>query len=64
MHMYMYMYIRLHTYIHTFIITRYKFAREKTYTVEPVLKDYLSGHKTMISQDSWSLVTGSINTEM
>ncbi len=29
-------------------------------TVEPVLKDRPTGHKNMISQDRWSLVTGSV----
>ncbi len=28
-------------------------------TVEPVLKDHPIGHKNMVSQDRWSLVTGS-----
>ncbi len=30
------------------------------YTVEPVLKDLPFGHKSVVSQDRWSLVTGSI----
>ncbi len=29
-------------------------------TVEPVLKDHPFGHKNVVSQDSWSLVTGSV----
>ncbi len=29
-------------------------------TVEPVLKDHAVGHKNMVSQDRWSLVTGSV----
>ncbi len=29
------------------------------YTVEPVLIDHPFGHKNMVSQDRWSLVTGS-----
>ncbi len=29
-------------------------------TVEPVLKDRSIGHKNMVSQDRWSLVTGSV----
>ncbi len=31
----------------------------KTTTVEPVLKDRSIGHKDIVSQDRWSLVTGS-----
>ncbi len=30
------------------------------YTVEPVLKDHLIGHKNVVCQDRWSLVTGSV----
>ncbi len=30
------------------------------YTVEPFLKDCPIGHKNMVSQDRWSLVTGSV----
>ncbi len=30
------------------------------YTVEPALKDRPIGHKNMVSQDRWSLVTGSV----
>ncbi len=28
------------------------------YTVEPVLEDHPMGHKNVVSQDRWSLVTG------
>ncbi len=31
-----------------------------TYTVESALKDYPIGHKNMVFQDRWSLVTGSV----
>ncbi len=31
-----------------------------TNTVEPALKDHPIGHKNMVSQDRWSLVTGSV----
>ncbi len=30
------------------------------YTVKPILKDHLIGHKNVVSQDRWSLVTSSI----
>ena len=30
------------------------------YTVEPVLKDHSIGHKNVVCQDRWSLMTGSI----
>ncbi len=30
-------------------------------TVEPALKDHPIGHKNVVSQDMWSLVTGSIS---
>ncbi len=30
-----------------------------TYTVEHVLKAYLIGHKSLVAEDRWSLVTGS-----
>ncbi len=33
-------------------------------TVGPVLKGHPIGHKNMVSQDRWSLVTGSYCTEM
>ncbi len=33
---------------------------EKSTTVEPVLKDAPIGHKNVVSQDRWSLVTGSV----
>lgn len=33
---------------------------EWSYTVEPVLRDCRTGHKYMVSQGRWSLVTGSI----
>ncbi len=33
-------------------------------TVEPVLKDHPIGHKNVVCQDRWSLVTGSIILEM
>ncbi len=29
-------------------------------TVKPALKDHPNGHKNMVSQDRWSLVTGSV----
>ncbi len=29
-------------------------------TVEPVLKDHLTGYKNVVCQDRWSLVTGSV----
>ncbi len=31
-----------------------------TSTVEPVLKDHPIGHKNVVCQDRWSLVTGSV----
>ena len=30
------------------------------YTAEPVLKDHPIGHTNVVSQDRWSLVTGSV----
>ena len=30
------------------------------YTVEPVLKDHPIGHRNVVCQDRWSLVTGSV----
>ncbi len=33
--------------------------KDITHTVEPVLKDHLSGHTNVVCQDRWSLVTGS-----
>ncbi len=32
---------------------------ELLYTMKPVLKDHPIGHKNMVSQGRWSLVTGS-----
>ncbi len=32
----------------------------KCYTIEPVLKDHPIGHKNVVCQDRWSLVTGSV----
>ncbi len=32
---------------------------DKSTTVEPILKNYPIGHKNMVSQDKWFLVTGS-----
>ncbi len=32
----------------------------KHITVEPVLKDHPIGHKNVVCQDRWSLVTGSV----
>ncbi len=37
-----------------------KFKHGKDNTVEPVLKDHPIGHTNVVSQDRWSLVTGSI----
>ncbi len=31
-----------------------------SYTVEPVFKDHPNGHKNVVCQDRWSLVTGSV----
>ena len=46
-------------YVLYFSVIPYIAARTGRYTVEPVLKDHSIGHKYMVSQGRWSLVTGS-----